>query len=64
MEQPSKKAIIVGASSGIGWALAYVLAAEGYTVGLCARRLARLSQLQADIGSKSFNNQKMRILTP
>ena len=27
--QPSKKAIIVGASSGIGWALAYVLASEG-----------------------------------
>lgn len=58
MEQPSKKAIIVGASSGIGWALAYVLAAEGYTVGLCARRLARLSQLQADIGSKSFISLK------
>jgi short-subunit dehydrogenase len=58
MEQPLKKAIIVGASSGIGWALAYVLAAEGYAVGLCARRLARLSQLQADIGGNSFISLK------
>ena len=57
-EQPSKKAIIVGASSGIGWALAYVLAAEGYTVGLCARRLARLSQLQSDLGQTSFISLK------
>lgn len=53
-EQTSKKAIIVGASSGIGWALAYVLTREGYTVGLCARRLARLSQLQSDLGKSSF----------
>ncbi|MHB9139578.1 MAG: SDR family NAD(P)-dependent oxidoreductase [Victivallaceae bacterium] len=58
MEQPSKKAIIVGASSGIGWALAYVLAEEGYHVGLCARRLARLSQLQSDIGNNSFISLK------
>lgn len=57
-EQPSKKAIIVGASSGIGWALAYVLAREGYTVGLCARRLARLAQLQADLGKTSFISLK------
>ena len=56
--QPSKKAIIVGASSGIGWALAYVLASEGYTVGLCARRLARLAQLQSDLGQTSFISLK------
>jgi short-subunit dehydrogenase len=57
-EQPSKKAIIVGASSGIGWALAYVLSHEGYTVGLCARRLARLAQLQSDLGETSFISLK------
>ena len=57
-EQTSKKAIIVGASSGIGWALAYLLAREGYTVGLCARRLARLSQLQSDLGKTSFISLK------
>ncbi|MFA6104908.1 MAG: SDR family NAD(P)-dependent oxidoreductase [Victivallaceae bacterium] len=57
-EQTSKKAIIVGASSGIGWALAYVLAREGYTVGLCARRLARLAQLQSDLSKNSFISLK------
>src|SRR5215831_3711811 len=40
-------AIITGASSGIGWALAKALAAEGCKVGLVARRRGRL-QLLAD----------------
>jgi short-subunit dehydrogenase len=38
-------AIITGASSGIGWALARVLAAEGYKVGLVARRQEKLATL-------------------
>lgn len=33
-----KKAIVIGASSGIGKALACVLAKHGYEVGLMARR--------------------------
>jgi short-subunit dehydrogenase len=57
-EQASKRAIIVGASSGIGWALACVLSRDGYTVGLCARRLARLAQLQSDLGKTSFISLK------
>ena len=43
-----KQAIIVGASSGIGWELAVQLAAKGYQLGLMARRgdcLARLAGL-------------------
>lgn len=42
----SKKAIIVGASSGIGRSLAMILSKEGYTLGLMARRKNLLESLQ------------------
>jgi short-subunit dehydrogenase len=42
-------AVITGASSGIGWALAKVLAAEGCKVGLVARRQEKLVQLAEEI---------------
>ena len=42
-------AIIVGASSGIGEALARVLAARGYTLGLVARREDLLARLQTEL---------------
>jgi short-subunit dehydrogenase len=45
------KAIVIGASSGIGKALAQVLASEGYEVGLTARRLDRLQEIQKEIKS-------------
>jgi short-subunit dehydrogenase len=40
-------AIIVGASSGIGEALARHFTTEGYRVGICARRLELLTDLQS-----------------
>ncbi|MEW6517273.1 MAG: SDR family NAD(P)-dependent oxidoreductase [candidate division FCPU426 bacterium] len=40
------KAIIIGATSGIGWALAHDLARQGYSLGLAGRRLERLRSLQ------------------
>lgn len=40
-----KSAIIIGASSGIGRALAVALSLEGYRVGVVARRTELLSQL-------------------
>jgi short-subunit dehydrogenase len=41
-----KKAIVVGASSGIGWQLAVLLAAHGYKVGITGRRDQLLLNLQ------------------
>jgi short-subunit dehydrogenase len=45
-----KTAILAGASSGIGRALAKNLAADGYAVGLVARRENLLLDLQREIG--------------
>jgi short-subunit dehydrogenase len=45
-----KKAILIGASSGIGRALAKVLIREGYVVGIAARRVPLLLELQRELG--------------
>lgn len=44
-------AIIVGASSGIGRALAIALSNEGYRLGVVARRTALLEQLQTELAA-------------
>jgi short-subunit dehydrogenase len=49
-----KKAIVIGASSGIGRELAIVLASQGYEVGLMARRVDKLEELQREIPTKTF----------
>ena len=49
-----KKAIIIGASSGIGESLAYVLDKEHYSVGLVARRENLLKEIQQKFKNKSF----------
>ena len=46
-----KVAVVTGASSGIGWALAKELAAEGCRVGLIARRAEPLQALAAEIAA-------------
>ena len=42
-----KRAIVIGASSGIGCEVAKLLIAEGWTVGVAARREDRLQMLGA-----------------
>ena len=50
---PRKRAILVGASSGIGAALAKRLAREGYTVACLARRAKLLQSLCDEINKAS-----------
>lgn len=52
-----KKAIVIGASSGIGKALAQALAREKYLVGLTGRRTAMLEDLKAE------NPQAYQVMT-
>lgn len=50
----TRTAAVVGASSGIGRALAAELADAGYEVGLTARRLSKLESLGDDLPTKSY----------
>lgn len=54
MEQPRRSAIIVGASSGIGEALARQLADKGWHLGLAARRLDKLQHLADQLRTPSL----------
>ena len=58
-----KKAIIIGATSGIGKELARVLATGNYIVGLAARRLNLLSELKNELTSETYV-QKIDISQP
>lgn len=49
-----KQAIIVGASSGLGWELAIQLADKGYQLGLMARREDLLNELSAKLPGSHF----------
>lgn len=49
-----KKAIVIGASSGIGRELARVLSRESYAVGLAGRRTDLLKSLQNELTEASF----------
>ncbi len=50
---PKKRAVVVGASSGIGEAIARKLAQEGYLVALLARRKETLDSICAEINQEA-----------
>lgn len=50
----TRGAIVVGASSGIGEALARAFADRGYEVGLTARRTERLKQIGSEVPTKAY----------
>lgn len=49
-----KRAIVIGASAGMGKEVAKLLAADGYIVGLAARRLPCLQMVQREIPSFTY----------
>jgi short-subunit dehydrogenase len=55
-----KKAIVLGASSGIGREIALLLAAEGYSVGITGRRFEMLTELSSK-NQEVFIPQQMDI---
>lgn len=57
MTTSQKKAIVIGASSGIGYALAKTLAREGYEVGLASRRVSLLMDLKKELHTKTYVKQ-------
>jgi short-subunit dehydrogenase len=52
-----KRAIVIGASSGIGRELAVILAQNGYSIGLAGRRLHLLEELKNILPGPAFSKQ-------
>lgn len=52
-----KKAIVIGASSGIGRELALILSKKGYVVGVMARRIQLLNELRNEVESELLIKQ-------
>ena len=54
MAKVSGTAIVVGASSGIGKAIAEQLAATGWKIGLTSRKLQNLAEMRARLGDQAL----------
>lgn len=61
-----KKAIVIGASSGIGREVALLLQEQGWKVGVAARRLERLADfetaMQIDVTSENASKQLLELI--
>ena len=56
-----KKAIVIGATSGIGCELADILAENGYAVGVVGRRANILSELESNNQGNYFTKQRNKV---
>lgn len=52
--QPTKTALVTGATEGIGRALAFALGRAGYSVGVCARSEPNVDQLLRDLAAQGI----------
>ena len=59
-----KQAIIIGATSGLGQAVARQLIADGWRVGIAGRREERLEALQAEYGHDKVAYRVMDVMLP
>jgi NAD(P)-dependent dehydrogenase (short-subunit alcohol dehydrogenase family) len=53
LQLTNKKALVTGASQGIGQAIAFALASQGADVAICARNQESLERVAADIAKKT-----------
>lgn len=58
-----KRAIIIGATSGLGREVARTLARQGVIVGIAGRRVERLKELQQEFGQKRVHITTMDVTT-
>lgn len=56
-----KKAIIVGATSGIGYEVAKILHSEGWILGLAGRREDRLKSIKEELGGNNIHIKSIDI---
>ena len=57
-----KKAIIIGASSGLGREVAQRLLEEGWKLGICSRRIEALESIQEKYGKENVIAAKMDVM--
>ena len=58
-----KRAIIIGATSGLGREVARALASQGVVVGIAGRRVERLKELQEEFGAERVHIAEMDVTT-
>jgi NAD(P)-dependent dehydrogenase (short-subunit alcohol dehydrogenase family) len=56
---PDRAAIVTGASSGIGFAIADMLGQEGHAITIAARRPEKLAAAHADLEAKGYDVQQV-----
>lgn len=50
---PEKRAIVIGATSGIGWDVAKLLVQRGYRVGVAGRRVEKLEEFRQQVSAQA-----------